>query len=158
MTIATSIPSENDAALARDSSHILSQAPTDSLTFSIKQSDGSERHLQLPSIAIAALNEILTAIGQGQSIEIVTLDGGCKISPVENRQLTLQAAADLLNVSQPYLINLLETHQIPFTLLEGSQSIRYEDAIAYREQIDTARRKVLDELTAEAQILNLGYE
>jgi excisionase family DNA binding protein len=156
MTIATSIPSEKDAALARDSSYILSQAQTDSLTLSIKQSDGSERHLQLPSIAIAALNEILTAIGQGQSIEIVTLVGAA--SPVENRQLTIQAAADLLNVSRSYLVNLLETDQIPFILLEGHQSIRYEDVIAYREQIDTARRKVLDELTAEAQILNLGYE
>lgn len=148
MTIATSIPSEKDAALARDSSHILSHAQTDSLTLSIRQSDGSERHLQLPSIAIAALNEILTAIGQGQSIEIVALD----------RHLTLQAAADLLNVSRSYLIELLETHQIPFILREGHRSIRYEDAIAYRVKIDTARRKVLDELTAEAQFLNLGYE
>ena len=148
MTIAASLPSESDIYLARNSSQILAQAQIDRLTIIIKQSDGGERELQLPAIAIEALNEILIAIGQGQAVQVLSI----------NSELTIPATADLLNVSPSYLVTLLDEGQIPADGVGDCRRIRYQDAIDYRTNIDITRRKVLDELVAEAQALNLGYE
>ncbi len=148
MTIATSLPSESDIYLARSSSQILTQAQTDRSTIIIKQSDGGEQELRLPAIAFEALNEILIAISQGQAVQVLSI----------NSELTIPATAELLNVSPSYLITLLDEGQIPADGVGDCRQIRYQDAINYRTSIDIARRKVLDELVAEAQELNLGYE
>jgi excisionase family DNA binding protein len=147
MSVPTSLPSEKDISLARDISLLMKHAQTETLTLKIEQIDGSEHQIQLPTLAIAALNDILTAIGEGKAIEIVGI----------NPELTIQSAADLLNVSQSYLIELLETDSIPHRKIGNTYQIKYNDLINYKTTIDTARREVLDELTAEAQALNLGY-
>ncbi len=147
MSVPTSLPSERDISLARDVSLLLKHAQTDALTLTIEQIDGSEHQIQLPTLAIAALNDIMTAIGEGKAIRIVGI----------NPELTIQSAADLLNVSLSYLIELLETDRIPHRKIENIYQIKYNDVIEYKTTIDAARREVLDELTAEAQALNLGY-
>jgi excisionase family DNA binding protein len=147
MNLPTSLPSERDISLARDVSLLLKHAQTDTLTITIEQIDGSERQIQLPTLAIAALNDIMTAIGEGKAIGIVGI----------NPELTIQSAADLLNVSPSYPIGLLETDRIPHRKIGNICQIKYNDVIEYKTTIDAARREVLDELTAEAQALNLGY-
>lgn len=73
-------------------------------------------------------------------------------------KLTTQEAAEMLNVSRPYLIKLLETGEIPFYQVRLHQRIRFKDLMNYKEQIDNARMKALDELAAQAQDLNMGYD
>jgi len=64
----------------------------------------------------------------------------------------------LLNVSRPHLVKLLETGKIPFHKVGTHRRVRFEDLMDYKENIDRQRMKTLDELTAQAQELNLGYD
>jgi len=71
--------------------------------------------------------------------------------------LTMEEAADFLNVSRSYLLNLIESGAFPIHLVGSERRVRSDDLARYKEQVDAQRRKVLDELTAEAQELGLGY-
>lgn len=71
--------------------------------------------------------------------------------------LTVQQAADFLNVSQSFLIQLLEEKELPFQLIDTHRRILFDDVLRFKENIDAERRKVLDQLTAEAQELKMGY-
>ncbi|HZP89354.1 MAG TPA: excisionase family DNA-binding protein [Burkholderiales bacterium] len=71
--------------------------------------------------------------------------------------LTIEEAADFLKVSRSYLLDLLESGALPIHLVGSERRLRTEDLARYKEQVDGQRRKALDELTAEAQELGLGY-
>jgi excisionase family DNA binding protein len=69
----------------------------------------------------------------------------------------IRLSADLLNVSRPYLMRLLEDRKIPFRLVGQHRRVRSDDLLAYQEKDDEERRRVADELTADAQELGMGY-
>jgi excisionase family DNA binding protein len=72
-------------------------------------------------------------------------------------ELTIGEATNFLNVSLSYLLDLLNSGAIPVRLVGSERRIRMDDLARYKEHIDAQRRKVLDELTAEAQELKLGH-
>ena len=108
---------------------------------------GEEATVELPPLALRYLMEILNALESGSSVTITP----------SNDELTTQQAADLLGVSRPFLIQLLEKGTIPFRMVGSHRRIRYEDVAGYKEAIDAKRRKVLDRLASEAQELDMGY-
>ncbi len=71
--------------------------------------------------------------------------------------LTIQEAADLLNVSCSFLMGLLEEKKIPFRKVGTQKRVLFKDVIHYKEKIDLDRCKVLDQLANEAQELDMGY-
>jgi excisionase family DNA binding protein len=72
-------------------------------------------------------------------------------------ELTTQEAADYLNVSRPYLVGLLEKGQIPFRKVGTHRRIKFADLMAFFKRTEEERRRVMDELAAQAQELGLGY-
>lgn len=96
-------------------------------------------------------SEILT-----RALELIAEGSGVAVVPVDT-EITTQQAADLLNVSRPYVVGLLERGEIPFRKVGSRRRVRLADVVAYRAAQEARSKAALDELAAEAQDLGLGY-
>jgi excisionase family DNA binding protein len=144
------LPSAEDIALARESSRVLStvlQTRAETQQIDIHDDKGAVRSVMLPTSALRLLLDVLTEIGQGNAVTLIPI----------HAELTTQEAADLLNVSRPFLVQLLEKGDMPFHKIGTHRRVRYQDVIAYKSRIDSERRKALEELAAQGQALGLGY-
>ena len=109
--------------------------------------DDNSATLEIPGHALGLLVDILTEISNGN---------GVTVAPI-HAELTTQQAADLLNVSRPYLVKLLDERRIPYRRVGNRRRILLADVIEYKHRDDAERRAIADELTAEAQRLSLDY-
>ena len=110
--------------------------------------EGRERQtFVLPVAAVRLLTEALMHLGAGRSITIM---------PSE-LELTTQQAADMLNVSRPYLVRLLDEGKMQFHMAGTHRRIRLSELSAYRRDRDDRSRQALEELAAEAQEMGFGY-
>jgi excisionase family DNA binding protein len=103
--------------------------------------------VQLPKFAARLLVEALTALAEGHAVTVVPV-------PAE---LTTQQAAELLNVSRPYLIKLLDEQRLPHRRVGNRRKVLLEDVLRYKRRDDLQRQKVLDALSREAQAIGLDY-
>lgn len=107
------------------------------------------QQVELPTSALRLLVEILAELADGNAV---------KVMPV-HAELTTQEAADLLNVSRPYLVKLLEEGVLPFHKTGNHRKVRFADLMQYKEARLRASRQAMAELTEQAQLLRLpGYE
>jgi excisionase family DNA binding protein len=149
-SIQSLIPNAKEIELARKSSQALSNISFDkakSIDLLLEESKKQSTCVKLPLSAFKLFVEILSQMAEGNAISLTPI----------HAELTTQEAADLINVSRPYLIRLLETKKIPFRKVGTRRKILFQDLMVYKSKIDEARRKVLNELTEEAQKLNIGY-
>jgi excisionase family DNA binding protein len=108
--------------------------------------DGSKT--ELPASLYAVLLRAAQVLRNGRGISIL---------PV-GTELTTQQAADLVNVSRPFLIRLLEAGQIPFHRVGTHRRVRLDDLLTYRRRRSAERRAAFAQLTSEAQELGLYEE
>jgi excisionase family DNA binding protein len=104
--------------------------------------------IELPTSALRLLVDILAELAEGNAVRVV---------PV-HAELTTQEGADLLNVSRPHLIKLLESQALPYHKTGKHRRIRYDDLMQFKAARDAESERAMEELAKQAQDLNLGYE
>ena len=105
-------------------------------TLSLALESGEVQTVTLAPALTASLLEVLRLVSSGR---------GFRMIPVE-AELTTQQAADLLNVWRPFLVELLEEREIPFTKTGRHRRVRANDLFAYKEKRDAARSDALGDL------------
>jgi excisionase family DNA binding protein len=146
----TVAPTEADALLARESSRQLAVhkfGRRASVRIQLLDGANGGETLAVPASAVRLFMHLLTEMSQGNAVTLIPT----------HAELTTQQAADLLHVSRPYVVKLLEEGKIPCRSVGKYRRVRFDDLMAYKRQDDDARAKVLDELAAEAQELGMGY-
>jgi len=106
---------------------------------------GSE--IRLPYSILKALMEVVHEMARGNAVRVMPI----------HAELTTQQAAELLNVSRPFLVSLLEQGEIKFRKVGTHRRILLEDLLVYKDRRDRERLSALDELAKEDQRLGL-YE
>jgi excisionase family DNA binding protein len=106
---------------------------------------GTEDALVIPRATAVMFAQILDLLAQGSGVQIFP----------KEVELSTQHAADMLNVSRPYLIGLLEDGQIPFRKVGRHRRIRLEDLMDYKRRDDLSRRVAADKLAELSEDLDL---
>ncbi|HUK69058.1 MAG TPA: helix-turn-helix domain-containing protein [Streptosporangiaceae bacterium] len=129
---------------ARRISDYLSSHPGEDLIEALGEV-GAEDALVIPRPTVVMLAQVLSLLESGHGVQIIPKDA----------ELTTQQAADVLNVSRPYLISLLESGQIPFRKVGRHRRITFEALMEYKRQDDLQRRAAADDLADLSQELGL---
>jgi excisionase family DNA binding protein len=117
----------------------------------------SERPASLVSPSGERL-EIPTSIYQVLVAAVATMARGNPVSIIPvHHELTTQQAADLLNVSRPHLVKLLDAGDIPHHKTGSHRRVYFEDLMRYRDVRDAERRRALQELTRKSAEYGLDY-
>ena len=142
-------PSAQDAAIARVSGQLLSRHVRTKTPLKLRVTGSDQvEPIELPAGAVALLMDVLEAMAAGQGITVVP----------QNAELTTVQAAEVLNVSRPFLIKLLEQEKIPHRKVGRHRRVLMEDVMSYKAAIDAEREAILDRLAAEAQEQGMGYD
>ncbi|MFJ2261399.1 helix-turn-helix domain-containing protein [Streptomyces sp. NPDC087844] len=109
------------------------------------QDEVDREPLALPREAVELLASLLAHLGAGRAVSVVPSDA----------ELTTQQAADMLNVSRPFLVGLLEAGEIEFRTVGTHRRITASSLLEYKHRDDRRRRLVADELTQLGQEMGM---
>lgn len=99
--------------------------------------DGA-RTVEVPVDVAGLLVQVLAQTAAGDAVGVSTV----------KRELTTQQAAELLNVSRPYLVKLLDQRKIPFRRVGNRRRLLLSDVVAFKHTDEAERRSIAAELTA----------
>jgi excisionase family DNA binding protein len=91
---------------------------------------------ELPGAVVGLLDEILKNMQAGKAVSIVP----------EHQQLTTQRAANLLGVSRPFLVRLLEEGHLPFHMVGSHRRVYLKDLLAYQRLRDAERHDAINRM------------
>jgi excisionase family DNA binding protein len=140
------LPSETEAALAKETSRVLASRLRDGDPMRLRTIGGpSSATVKLPAAAARLLVRILEEMGRGNAVALI---------PV-HAELTTQQAADMLSISRPSLIQLLNEGKIDYRRVGTHRRVRLKALMKYKRQADAGRRAALAELAAYDQELGI---
>lgn len=129
-------PTETEIRQASEAARTLATALTpNGLPFSVSK-NGDKVDIELSPALGQLVLDVLTHVARGEMITFVPYGA----------ELTTKEAADLLNVSRPFLISLLAEGKIPFHKVGSHRRIRASDLLSYRSERDAQRSEAMKEL------------
>ena len=132
------LPSADEKAAANQLRKILAARMANGAKITLRDSEKKPLEIALTPGLSQLLIELLRYVGRGDAVTLV---------PV-SQMLTTQQAADILNVSRPFLIALLEKGEIPHTLVGRHRRIKAEHLFTYKTERDRKRSEALSDLAA----------
>lgn len=106
-----------------------------------------DKTLEVSREALEALGDVLEVLERGSEVEVVE----------KEKELTTGEAAEMLNVSRPYLVDLLESGEIPFHKVGSHRRVRLADVQEYREKQQDESRAKMKALAREDEKLDVEY-
>lgn len=103
---------------------------------SVKIVGAKGRRAELPRAVAGLLDEILKNMQAGKAVSIVP----------EHQQLTTQRAANLLGVSRPFMVRLLEEGELTFHMVGSHRRVYLKDLLAYKKRRDEARHDSINRM------------
>jgi excisionase family DNA binding protein len=145
--MAPTLPSEADAVLAKETSRVLAShiRNSDPMELRILDDPSPDGMVKLPLSAARMLVRILEEMARGNAVTLI---------PV-HAELTTQEAAEMLNISRPSLIQLLDEGKIEYRRVGTHRRVRFEGLMKYKRAAEGARRAALEELAAYDQELGI---
>ena len=141
MAQSPALPSEAEALLAKQTSQALASRKKISGPLRLRLLDAPTGTIKIPASAVSLLVRILEEMARGNAVTLI---------PV-HAELTTQEAADMLNISRPSLIQLLDEGKIDFRKVGTHRRVRLEALLEYKRKADADRRTALAELAAYDQ-------
>jgi excisionase family DNA binding protein len=143
----SSLPSATDVVLAKETGRVLASRLRngDLMQLCIVGDASPKRTVKLPAAASRLLVRILEEMARGNAVTLI---------PV-HAELTTQEAADLLNISRPSLIQLLDEGKISHRRVGTHRRVGFQSLMKYKRHGDAARRAALAELAAYDQKLGI---
>lgn len=144
----TQLPSPEEIQQAKESSRTLSRyAAMDRVQMTLKGSEGEVDEMILPGKVMQLLLDVLAEMSKGNAISLIP----------HHQEVSTQEAANLLNVSRPFLVGLLEKGEIPFRKVGSHRRVLLADVLTYKERIEQQRYQALEELADLSQQQDMGY-
>lgn len=133
--------------LARETSRVLAARiqDADPMELRILDRDAPEGTLKLPAPAVRLLLRILEEMARGNAVTLIPL----------HAELTTQEAADMLNISRPTLIQLLNEGKINFRRISKHRRIPFEAVMEYKRKARAERQAVIDEFVSYNEELGI---
>jgi excisionase family DNA binding protein len=144
-------PTTNETQAALQGQRVLAaylEAAPESRSIQVSDDRHPPRRIELPTSALRLLVDILAELAEGNAVQVV---------PV-HAEMTTQEAADMLNVSRPHLIKLLEEGVLPFHKAGKHRRVRVADVTAFKARREEDSEQAMLELVKQAQELGMGYE
>lgn len=142
-------PTKKEQKMASESvvdfTSMISSSKSDTVKIQITE---TEESFIMPRKALEFLSYILSEMAAGKAISLISSES----------ELSTQQAANILNVSRPHIVKLLEQGIIPFKKTGSHRKILMKDVMTYSAHQSKTRTKKLKFLAEQAQELNLGYE
>ena len=144
------LPDQHEAQLAEQSSRILDAYLQNNPTSPVRLelADEAKTTVDIPPYALQLFVDVLTQMAEGNAVTLIPI----------HAELTTQQAADILNVSRPYLVQLLDQGEMPYRKVGTRRRIRADDLLHYKSATEAKRRQALDDLAQYSQDQDMGYE
>lgn len=144
--------SDDDAALLKQASRLMSEALDRSRARRValveeKRKGEEVARLEVPPATLRLLAQILGLMAKQQTFTLCP----------ELSELTTKQAAEVLGVSRPYLIGLLERNEIPHRKVGRHRRIYSKDILAHKQTMQIGRKKALDDLVKASEDVD-GYD
>lgn len=145
--MAPMLPTEADVVLAKEMSRVLASRLPNSEPMELRIADDPSPAgaVRLPIAAARLLVRILEEMARGNAVTLI---------PV-HAELTTQEAAEMLNISRPSLIQLLDEGKIEYRKVGTHRRVRFEGLMKYKRAAEAARRAALEELAAYDQEIGI---
>jgi excisionase family DNA binding protein len=137
---------DDESAIASAAARALARVESQDEPIEVRLGAGDDAELiVLPADAVRLFVRMLAELASGRAVTIAPIDA----------ELTTQQAAELLSVSRPYVVSLLERGELSHRKVGARRRVRLEDVLAYRERSQRRSHEALAELARESQELGL---
>lgn len=139
------VPTPSETLIAREALPRLEAIAETGGDIRVRVLESADVVVPLPAVVVKLIVSVLAAVAEGKPVSVIPSDAA----------LTTQQAADLLNVSRPYLFRLIEAGEIPFDRIGAHRRLRVADLLAYREKSLSEREAAIRNMVSLSQDLGL---